>query len=93
MSEFFDLILILVLAVIVVTVLRSVIGVVMKFMGNLAGNSSQAQPRRPSVPLSGELKKDPVCGTFIAVSSAIHKRIGSEVYYFCSPECRDKFHG
>lgn len=95
MSAFFDLIFILLLAVIVITVLRSVIGVVMKTMTNVLGGAprNNAPPRRPSVPLSGELKKDPVCGTFIAVSSAIQKRVGGEVYYFCSAECRDKFQG
>ncbi len=78
---------------IVITVLRSVIGVVMKTVASLLGGGtrSNAQPRRPSVPMGGELKKDPVCGTFIATSSAVQKTIGGEVYYFCSPQCRDKF--
>jgi YHS domain-containing protein len=39
------------------------------------------------------LKKDPVCGTFISTSTAIQKRVGGEIYYFCSSACRDKFVG
>jgi YHS domain-containing protein len=32
-----------------------------------------------------------VCGTFISAATAIQKKSGGEVYYFCSTECRDKF--
>jgi YHS domain-containing protein len=39
------------------------------------------------------LKKDPVCGTFIAPSTAVRKMLGGETYYFCSAQCRDKFRG
>jgi YHS domain-containing protein len=53
--------------------------------------AASSAARRPAVPSGGELKKDPVCGTFISASTAIQKKSGGEVYYFCSPECRDKF--
>jgi YHS domain-containing protein len=90
----------LIVIVIVITVLRSVIGVVMKIISNVFGGP-QGQPgstagpgqvpQRPSAPSGGELKKDPVCGTFISSSTTLQKRVGSETYYFCSAECRDKF--
>ena len=37
------------------------------------------------------LKKDPVCGTFVAPSTAVQKEKDGQTYFFCSPTCRDKF--
>lgn len=89
----------LVVAVLVVSVLRSVIGVVMKFLSKVFGappapaSKTAQNRRRPDVPMGGELKKDPVCGTFIAAATSLQKRVGGELYYFCSADCRDKFKG
>jgi YHS domain-containing protein len=85
----------LIAGVLVISVLRSIIGIVLKGFADLfrPPETGQAPPRTPSVPAGGELKKDPVCGTFISTSSAFQKRAGGETYYFCSAECRDKFKG
>jgi YHS domain-containing protein len=85
----------LIASVLVISVVRSIIAFVMKGFADLfhPPASSQVSPRPPSVPAGGELKKDPVCGTFISTGTAIQKRVGGEIYYFCSPECRDKFKG
>ncbi len=88
----FRAILYLIATVLIISVLRSVIGVILKGFGDLF-HSADPQHKRPSVPTGGELKRDPVCGTFISASTSIQKRIGSETYYFCSAECRDKFKG
>ncbi len=40
---------------------------------------------------SGDMVKDPVCGTYVDVASSVSVRDGSEVYRFCSYECRDAF--
>lgn len=40
---------------------------------------------------SGELVKDPACGTYVDVDSSIKVRDGNKVYHFCSYECRQKF--
>jgi YHS domain-containing protein len=45
----------------------------------------------PVVVAGGELKKDPVCGTYVSTSLAVTRTIKGELVYFCSPECRDKF--
>jgi YHS domain-containing protein len=87
-----------VVAVLVITVMRSVVGIVLKGVSDLfrpSGTASPAgpRPREAPRPIAEELKKDPVCGTFIAPSSAVRKMLGGETYYFCSPECRDKFRG
>jgi len=70
---------------------------VMKILGNVFGAQSSASsgqgPKRPTIPTGGELKKDPICGTFISTTGAVHKKVGGEMYYFCSAECRDKFRG
>ena len=57
------------------------------------GSSCPAQAARPSnqVPLTGELKKDPVCGTYIAAATSIKEKVGGQTFHFCSTECRDKY--
>src|SRR5262245_26533814 len=89
---------------VVLSMIRSVVGFVTKmYTGQSdtspqhssqqrAGNSS----RPPSSPNSsttsgGELKKDPVCGTFISTATAFQKYASGQTHYFCSTECRDKF--
>jgi YHS domain-containing protein len=79
-----------IVAVLVISALRSVIGIIAKVLFQSARPPEPAA-RRPSVPSGGELKKDPVCGTYISTATSIQKKVGAEVYYFCSSECRDKF--
>ena len=87
----------LIASVLVISLLRSIIGVIMKGFADLFQSGQPQNPTPPNgprtspMPTGGELKKDPVCGTFISTSTAIQKRSGGEVYYFCSNECRDKF--
>jgi YHS domain-containing protein len=52
-----------------------------------------APPRRPQpqVPAGGELKKDPVCGTYVSTATGITTKAHGEVVYFCSEECRKKY--
>ncbi|MCP5050894.1 MAG: YHS domain-containing protein [bacterium] len=38
-----------------------------------------------------EIKKDPVCGTYVPVKHAFKHSSGKETYYFCSEECKEKF--
>jgi YHS domain-containing protein len=40
---------------------------------------------------SGEMVKDPVCGTYVEKDSAITVRNGDQTLYFCSYECRKKY--
>jgi uncharacterized protein len=41
--------------------------------------------------IGGELRQDPVCGTFVPTASSINKTVNGELVYFCSVDCRDKF--
>ena len=84
------------LTVVVITVLKSVVGIVLKGVAEAMkspGSSAPGAPPRPSnqVPLTGELKKDPVCGTYIAAATSIKEKVGGQTIHFCSQECRDKY--
>ena len=81
---------------VVLSMVRSLVGAITKaYSGRSdtspqqrAGNASRPQPPTPA---GGELKKDPVCGTFISTATAFQKFAGGQTYYFCSTECRDRF--
>jgi len=50
------------------------------------------RPRaQPSVIAGGELKKDPVCGTYVSIGASVTRSVNGELIHFCSPECRDKY--
>ena len=67
-------------------ILRSIIE---GFRSNLGPRSAPRQP--PAVSSGGELKKDPVCGTYVSTTASIARRVNGEVLYFCSQECSDKY--
>lgn len=81
------------LAVILITLLRVVIGVVGK------GLSALFEPERPGREersaeqprLAGELKRDPVCGVYVSTAKSVKRTIHGEVVHFCSQECSDKY--
>ena len=45
----------------------------------------------PNVVLGGELKKDPVCGTYVSTGASVTRTVDGQVLHFCSKECRDKY--
>jgi YHS domain-containing protein len=84
----------LLFTVVIITVLRAVIGIIFKGFTSLANpkpNSQNHESRGPQVPLSGELKKDPACGTYIAAATSLKEIVGGQTFYFCSKTCRDKY--
>jgi hypothetical protein len=74
--------------VLVITVVKSVIEIFAKAFSNLAPQprSSGQASHAPET-----LKKDPVCGTFVATSTEFQKTKDGSTYYFCSRACRDRF--
>ena len=40
-----------------------------------------------------KLVRDPVCGTFVAPTTAISANAAGSTHYFCSEECRRSFEG
>jgi YHS domain-containing protein len=84
----------LLLTVVVITVLKNIVGIVLKGVAEAMkpGSTTPGGPRPPEqVPLTGELKKDPVCGTYIAAATSIKEKVGGETFHFCSQQCRDKY--
>lgn len=61
------------------------------FLGDKKKKQEDQIHRQSSNVASGELVKDPVCGTYVSVDSDIRVREGNRVYCFCSYDCRDKF--
>jgi YHS domain-containing protein len=85
----------LLLTVFVLTVLKSIVGIVLKGFAQAMkpdSNALRGGPRNSQeVPLTGELKKDPVCGTYIAAATSLKEKVGGQTIHFCSQECRDKY--
>ena len=53
-----------------------------------------SRPNTPSPPdrmPATELKKDPVCGTYVAAETSLTRTVNGTVLHFCSAECRDKY--
>ncbi|SPF31728.1 TRASH domain protein [Candidatus Sulfopaludibacter sp. SbA4] len=57
-----------------------------------SGGVPQNRPQQPPpVSVGGELKKDPVCGTYVSTAASITRSVNGELLHFCSKECRDKY--
>lgn len=82
---------VLLVSVLLITILRSVVSMITRGFSDLMKPQSPQSPHGPAVPMGGELKRDPVCGTYIAASASVRKIVKGETLYFCSPECRDKY--
>ena len=63
--------------------------------GWFRGGRSTPVRRKPveQMPQSTELKRDPVCGTYVSSAGGFTRIIKGETVYFCSKDCRDKFAG
>jgi YHS domain-containing protein len=86
----------IVIGLFVIMFLRTVAGVLFRGISEMLQPSqpeSAARSANSGAPLGGELKRDPVCGTFVATSTSLKKTLHGETVYFCSPECRDKYAG
>jgi uncharacterized protein len=91
---FIRIVLYMLLAVVLISVLRMVIGVLTKGLAMFLNAGQSNQPSRPTAsnapPVSGDLHRDPVCGTFVADSTPYQKKVPGKVYYYCSDRCRDQ---
>ena len=90
----FRFLLLALLFVILISVLRTIIGAVMKGMGDFMGSAqsppSAAPKGKASPQIGGDLHRDPICGTFGAESTPFQRRTASKVFYYCSDVCREK---
>jgi YHS domain-containing protein len=76
--------------VVTISLLRGVIGIVMRALAEMF-RPPQKQSPQGQVPLTGELKRDPACGTYISAATSIKESVAGETHYFCSKQCRDKY--
>lgn len=71
-------------------VVRSLIG------GFFKGPARRSAPRpapasEPMVSPGGELKKDPVCGTYVSTTASVTRTVNGKTIYFCSKDCSEKY--
>ncbi len=90
------LILEVLLPILLFTLLRAVVRSI--FQGVKTAAAPAPAPQRPasrqapSVQAGGELRKDPVCGTYVSTAASITQKVDGQLVHFCSKECRDKYH-
>lgn len=89
---FFRTVLVLLVSILLISLLRTIIGAVMRgFTGMLKGSPAPEKARGPEVPAAGELKKDPVCGTYVSTATSFKTAAPGGTVYFCSAECRGRY--
>jgi YHS domain-containing protein len=82
----------LLLLLLAIGFIRYVIRTVSRVLSQDINPSSAARTgQTPGAATSGELKQDPVCGTFVSASTSVKKTVNGELVHFCSVTCRDKF--
>jgi YHS domain-containing protein len=70
--------------------LRRIVLLALQGLSRMTGAADRSPSARHEQ-AGGELKQDPVCGTFVATSSSIKTTVDGEVLHFCSTACRDKY--
>ncbi len=76
----------------ILSVVKSLLrGVGTAFRASQQPSGAAAGP--PPVQAGGELKKDPVCGTYVSTATSINRIVKGQPVYFCSEECSRKFKG
>ncbi len=79
------------LAIILISVIRSVVGILARVVGGFLSQSAAGRPSGSEPQKIGELKRDPVCGTYVSTATSVKRTIGGEVVHFCSAECSNKY--
>ena len=79
------------LPLLVFALLRSIIRSIFQTARTVTRPPEQVPPSRPNVVVGGELKKDPVCGTYVSTGASVTRTVNGELLHFCSKECRDKY--
>jgi len=85
------LILEVVLPILLFTLVRAVIRSIFQSVKSAASPPQPAPRQTPVVQSGGELKKDPVCGTYVSTAVSVTRKIDGQLVHFCSKECRDKY--
>jgi YHS domain-containing protein len=78
----------LILPLLLFLVLRYIFKSVSESLKTASPDEARKVPRSRS---GGELKKDPVCGTYVSTEAAVTRTVDNEVLHFCSAACRDQY--
>ncbi len=87
---FFRFIFELIIFILVITVARALLSSFMKGISSSSSPSRSRNQEGPGPPSGSELHKDPVCGTYVAESTAYSRHAGGQTFYYCSENCREK---
>jgi len=69
-------------------VIRSLAG---NFLSQFRHPPARRPPAAPPVQAGGELKKDPVCGTYVSTAASLTRTVHGQVVHFCSQACADQY--
>jgi YHS domain-containing protein len=61
------------------------------FAGDMKRRKQEAKKEEETLIAKGEMVKDPVCGSYVALDNSVRTNEGGKVVHFCSYECRDKY--
>ena len=70
---------------------RSVLRSIFQTFRGMQQSPAKSQSETPTVSAGGELKKDPVCGTYVSTATSLSRSVNGGLVYFCSKECRDRY--
>lgn len=88
MIAFFRLLRIIIFAVLFYLLFRNLYKI---FWKHKRPNSFTNQKNKTPQIKEEQMKKDPICGTYIPESQAIKYKHENEVLFFCSETCKEKF--
>jgi len=89
----------LLVTIVAVILARAILTRVLRNIANVSMNTFRNSPADPlnnrgsapsSAQTSGDLHKDPVCGTYVAESTPFRRQTGGQTFYYCSEACREK---
>ncbi|HWR49599.1 MAG TPA: hypothetical protein VN428_00725 [Bryobacteraceae bacterium] len=83
-------VLFLLLAILIITLLRGIVGIVGKGIAGLADPKSPTR-RSGAATAHDELKRDPVCGVYIPAATAVKRTVEGEIIHFCSEDCAGRY--
>ena len=74
-------------------IIRYLFAAVAGLFSKVVNPQSRPSPQNQTAhaPVGGELKQDPVCGTFVPTTTSVKQTINGELFHFCSVACRDKY--
>jgi YHS domain-containing protein len=80
-----------ILRVVLPVLLFLLVRAIVKSLFRASSVPQQARREAPEARPAGELKKDPVCGTYVSADTALTRTVRGQLLHFCSPACRDKY--